>query len=118
MVPTDGATSPNRCEPPVMVAAGANVAAVVAGLETRIAAEYVFADASGGGTGADADLARAGWLEGVSEDSFESETLRSDLISTLGGGSALSLPKRQMITDTESCCVRILGRPLSLSLVV
>lgn len=39
MTPTEGATSPNRCEPPVMVAAGANVAAVVAGLETRMAVE-------------------------------------------------------------------------------
>lgn len=89
-VPIAGATSATCCRPPVMAAAGANAAAV-AGLEVGTAASCAAA-AKGGGTGLDADLARAGWLGGESEDSFESETLRSDRISTVDGVFSLSLP--------------------------
>lgn len=80
-VPTAGATPANCCWLPRMAAAGASVA-VVAGLESETAAYWV-ATASGEGAGADADLPLADWLGGESEDSFESGTLRSDLISTM-----------------------------------
>lgn len=73
-----------------MAAAGANVAAV-AGLGSGMRAGCAAA-AKGGGTGLDADLARAGCLGGESEDSFESETLRSDRISTVNGVFGLSWP--------------------------
>lgn len=85
-----GATSATCCRPPMMAAAGANVAAV-AGLEAGRRAGCAAA-AKGVGTGLDADLARAGWLGGESEDSFESETLRSDRISTVNGVFGLSWP--------------------------
>lgn len=79
------------CLPPMMAAAGASVAAD-AGLEEGTAAGWPAAG-KGVGTGADADLARVvGGLAGESEDSFESETLRSDRISTVNGVFALSLP--------------------------
>lgn len=87
-VPTAGATPTTCCWPPWMAAAGANVA-IVAGLEEGTATGCV----AGRGTGVDADLPRADWLGGESEDSFESGTLRSDLISTVNGVFALSLPK-------------------------
>lgn len=49
----------------------------------------------------DADLPRADRLGGESEDSFESGTLRSDLISTVNGVFALSLPKNGWISSTR-----------------
>lgn len=74
-----------------MAAAGANVAAV-AGLEAGAIVGCAAAAAKEVGTGLDADLARADWLGGESEDSFESETLRSDRISTVNGVFGLSWP--------------------------
>lgn len=80
------------CLPPMMAGAGARVAADD-GLEEGTVAGWA-AGPKGGGTGVDADLARVvvGWLGDESEDSFESETLRSDRISTVNGVFALFLP--------------------------
>lgn len=89
-VPIAGATSATCCRSPMMAAAGAKDAAV-AGLEAGTAAGCVAA-AKGEGTGLDTDLALAVWLEGESEDSFESETFRSDRISTVNGVFGLSVP--------------------------
>lgn len=91
-----------------MVAAGANrfvvVAVVVCGGGVGLEVGMINGcpdEESGGGTGADADLDRTGWLGGKSEDSFESETLRRDLISTLGGVFVLFLPKSGRYSSTR-----------------
>lgn len=53
----------------------------------------------------------------MSEDSFESETLRSDLISTVGGLFALSLPEEaDSYRYEELVRWEMRGGPLSLSL--
>lgn len=50
----------------------------------------------------DTDLARMGWVEGESEDSFESETFRSDRISTVNGVFALPVPSGcQSLIDAD-----------------
>lgn len=89
-VPIAGATSATCCRPPTMAAAGAKDAAV-AGLEVGTATGCVAA-AKWEGTGLDTDLARAVWLGGESEDSFESETFRRDRISTVNGVFGLPVP--------------------------
>lgn len=106
-VPIAGATSATCCRPLMMAAAGAKDAAV-AGLGAGTAAGCVAA-AKGEGTGLDTDLARAGWLEGESEDSFESETFRSDRISTVNGVFGLSVPSG-WYSSTQIVLVEVLKR--------
>lgn len=98
-VATVGATPATCCWLPRMAAAGANEA-VVAGLNSRTAAGCVAA-AGAGGKGADADLPLADWLGGESEDSFESGTLRSDLISTVDVVFTLTMPKSGWWSSTR-----------------